>query len=82
MKRINSLNTRRVLKAVSEPLKKKGVVIEPGGEAEQAIRTGVKAGNRGIRAVNEMIVEGEKLVDDLRERIHRATAPKPKAKAR
>ena len=82
MPRIRSLNSRRAVNAVVQPLKKKGVIIQTGGDAENAIKSGVKAANKGIRALNWLIAEGEKAVDDTRDAIHRATAPKRGGKSR
>lgn len=82
MPRIRSINSRRAVNAVVRPLKNKGVVIVPGGDAENAIRSSVKVANQGIRALNRLIDESEKVIDDTRDAIHRATAPKRGGKSR
>lgn len=82
MKPIRSINTRRVVTAIATPLKKKGVVIQPGSEAENAIKGGVRTANRGIRVLNAVIAEGETLFDEGRDAIHKATAPKTARKPR
>ena len=78
MRRIRSINSRRAVDAVVQPLKKKGVILEPGGDAANAIRSGVRVANRGIKALNQLIAGGEKVVDEGRDALHKATAPKPK----
>jgi hypothetical protein len=82
MQRIRSINSRRVVNAVSQPLKKKGVIIQPGSDAENVIKSGVKVANRGIRVLNRLMAEGEKMADEGRDAIRRATAPKRKTKSR
>lgn len=82
MPRIRTINSRRAVNAVVRPLKRKGVVIQPGGDAENAIKTGVKVANRGIRALNQLLAESENVVEETRDAIHRATAPKRGGKSR
>jgi hypothetical protein len=82
MQRIRSINSRRAINAVAGPLKKKGVVIEPGGDAEKVIRSGVKVANHGIRALNQLIADGEKVAEQGRDAIHKATAPRRKTSSR
>ena len=82
MQRIRSINSRRAINAVTRPLKTKGVVIQPGSDAENAIKSGVKVANLGIRALNRLFAEGEKVAEEGRDAIHRATAAKRKTKAR
>jgi len=82
MQRIRYINSRRAINAVARPLKTKGVVIQPGSDAEHALKSGVKVANQGIRALNRLFAEGEKVAEEGRDAIHRATAPKRKTKAR
>lgn len=82
MKPIRSLNTRRAVATIATPLKKKGIAIRPGGDAEKAIKGGVRVANRGIRTLNAILTEGEKLIREGRDAIHKATAPKKNNRSR
>ena len=82
MKRIRTINPRNAVSAIATPLKKKGIAIEPGSDAEKAIVESIKAANRGIRVLNEFLSGGERIVEEGRDAIHQATRPKPTRKRR
>jgi hypothetical protein len=82
MPRIRSINSRHAIDAVARSLKKKGVIMAPGGDVENTLKSGVKIANKGIRTLNRLMAEGEKVAEEGRDAIHKATAPKRKTKSR
>ena len=46
------------------------------------LKSGVKFANKGIRTLNRLMAEGEKVAEEGRDAIHKATAPKRKTNPR
>ncbi len=79
-----SIKAKKIKNAILRSGKKAGLLIAEDGPADQAITRGTKV---AANVINESEKQGRKLVkearsalDELRAKIHAATAPGPKAK--
>ena len=83
---MKKISASRVLKSVVNAARGKGITIQPGSEADRAVRdvinTSANVANKGISLGNRLVKKGSDTLEEIRQKVHEATAPKPVTKKR
>jgi hypothetical protein len=83
---MKKISAPRILKSVTDAAQGKGITIQPGSQADKTTRsvinTSVDVANKGISLGNRLAKKGSKVLEEIREKVHEATAPRPNTNKR